>query len=151
MRLLIAVYEFVNLLFTVPNMAVTYHYHSIYLGKDITWHHWKWASIENQFSFYIYKDHLRLLSIALLEDFCLIITFSRFSIIGSACLFAVLEFLYVLATSIPSQERIKQSLNNLIAIPRSIWYQMLWSYIIFMILLNIIINLFEISTWLIKD
>lgn len=88
-----------------------------------------------------YKDDLRLLSVALLEGFGLVITFSGVPIVWSSCFFAVLKLLDILSTPVPPQKGIEQSLHNLIGVPSSTLYQTLWSFIINMTPANIIMNL----------
>lgn len=67
--------------------------------------HTKWLNLHSKIT-----KNVPLLSIALLKYFCLIITFSWFSIIYSTCFFAILIFLNISSTSIPSKERVQKTL-----------------------------------------
>ena len=56
-------------------------------------------------------EYLRLLSVALLKGFGLIIAFGGFSVVGSTGFFAILVFLDVLATLIPAEESVEEALQ----------------------------------------
>jgi hypothetical protein len=92
--------------------------------------HAKWLNLHTEIT-----KNVRLLSITLLKYFSFIIAFSWFSIIGSTCFFAILIFLDISSTSIPSKERVQKALSLKQILLRSILYQKLWSFIIQYILL----------------
>ena len=67
--------------------------------------HAKWLNLHTKI-----RIDVRLLSITLLQYFSFIIAFSWFSIVWSTCFFAILIFLNISSTSIPSKEWVQKAL-----------------------------------------
>jgi hypothetical protein len=61
---------------------------------------------------------VRLLGVALLEDFGFVVALSGVSVVGSTGFFAILEFFDVLAALVPAEESVEEALELGMKVPR---------------------------------